>query len=115
MGFLHEGHLSLIRRCRKENDCCILSIFVNPAQFGPKENFGTYPQNNKRDELFAKNEKVDIIFYPSAEEIYPKNYLTFIEVDQLGALLCGRRRPRLITSRPSDIAALLALSISTNK
>lgn len=93
MGALHEGHLSLIRRCRKENDLVILSIFVNPTQFGPAEDFARYPREEKKDKKLAKQEKVDIIFYPSVKTVYPKGYLTYIDVEKLTQPLCGQSRP----------------------
>jgi len=93
MGYLHHGHCSLLRRCRKENDLSVLSIFVNPVQFSPTEDFTKYPRDLKRDEKFAKDEKVDIIFYPSVDEIYPDGYRTFVQVDGLSDKLCGKFRP----------------------
>lgn len=93
MGALHEGHLSLIHRCRKETDLCIMSLFVNPLQFGPHEDFLRYPRSLNKDEMFAKKENVDIIFYPSEKEMYPDCYLTYIHVQRLTAGLCGRFRP----------------------
>ncbi len=93
MGFLHEGHASLIRKSKKDNDLTVVSIFVNPKQFGPNEDFRRYPRDLKRDELLAKKEKVDIIFRPSAEEIYPEGYLTHVEVEELSDVLCGKFRP----------------------
>src|SRR5689334_1020507 len=74
MGALHEGHLSLIRKSKKDNDVTIVSIFVNPIQFGPKEDFKRYPREEKKDKYLLKKEQVDILFYPSVEEMYPKNY-----------------------------------------
>ena len=67
MGVLHEGHLSLLRRSRRENDISVLSIFVNPTQFGPKEDFKKYPRNLRKDKIFANKGKVDILFLPSAD------------------------------------------------
>ena len=93
MGALHEGHAALIRKCRRENDIVILSIFVNPKQFAPHEDFTAYPREEKKDKLLARNENVDIIFYPSAEEMYPDGYLTTIEVGRISDTLCGRSRP----------------------
>ena len=93
MGALHEGHLSLMRQSKKENDITVVSIFVNPKQFGPKEDFARYPREEKKDKLLAQRAKVDIIFYPSVEEIYPQGYLTYVEVEQLTQGLCGRSRP----------------------
>ena len=83
MGALHEGHLSLIRRCRKENDVVVVSIFVNPTQFGPNEDLEAYPRPKKMDVMFAKKEKVDITFYPSNKTMYPTGYLTYINVEKM--------------------------------
>ena len=93
MGALHEGHCSLIRKSRRENDIVIISIFVNPKQFGPKEDFQAYPRPEKKDILLAKNEKVDIIFYPSEKTMYPTGFLTSIHVDAITDRLCGASRP----------------------
>lgn len=93
MGALHEGHLSLIRKSKKENDLTVLSIFVNPAQFGPKEDFKNYPRETGKDILLAKKENVDILFCPSVDEIYPRGYLTYIEVEKISGALCGKYRP----------------------
>ncbi len=93
MGALHKGHLSLIRKSRRENDLTVMSIFVNPKQFGVNEDFSRYPREEKKDKLLAQREKVDIIFYPSAEEIYPHGYLTYVEVEELSNGLCGHARP----------------------
>lgn len=93
MGFLHEGHASLLRTCKKEHDVSILSIFVNPLQFGPKEDLKNYPRDIKKDEKLAKKENVDIIFYPSVDEIYPTGFLTTVEVADLSDRLCGNSRP----------------------
>src|SRR5574342_611970 len=71
MGFLHEGHLTLIKQARQENDIVVLSIFVNPLQFGPKEDFSSYPRDFERDRALAECEQVDFLFYPSVEEMYP--------------------------------------------
>ena len=93
MGALHDGHLSLIKNSRRENDTTIISIFVNPKQFGPKEDFFNYPRPEKKDILLAKKEKIDIIFYPSEKEMYPTSFLTSIQVDQMTKGLCGKSRP----------------------
>ena len=81
MGALHKGHLSLIRKSRRENAITIVSIFVNRKQFGPREDFSSYPRPEINDILLAKKENIDIIFYPSEKEMYPTGYLTSIEVD----------------------------------
>jgi len=93
MGALHEGHLSLIRRARRENDLVVVSIFVNPAQFGPCEDFKKYPRNLKLDAELCKKEAVDIIFNPDAKEIYPEGYRTYVTVEGLSDCLCGKSRP----------------------
>jgi pantoate--beta-alanine ligase len=93
MGYLHEGHLSLIKRARKENDVVVLSIFVNPIQFGPKEDFEKYPRDFMRDEKMAKGAGTDIVFYPSRKDMYPEGYKTYLEVKDLQDNLCGESRP----------------------
>ncbi len=93
MGALHEGHLSLVRQARKDNDVVIVSIFVNPIQFGPREDFARYPRDLEGDSEKLKNESVDILFYPDMKEMYPEGYKTFIEVQGLSYKLCGAFRP----------------------
>ena len=93
MGALHEGHCSLIRLSRRENDITIVSVFVNPKQFGPHEDFDAYPRPEKSDILLAKKEMVDIIFYPSEKEMYPTGFLTSVQVDRISHILCGKSRP----------------------
>lgn len=93
MGYLHEGHLSLIRAARQKAGATVASIFVNPAQFGPAEDFKAYPQNLERDAAMLDREEVDFLFHPSAEEMYPKGQRTYVEVPDLQDKLCGRFRP----------------------
>jgi pantoate--beta-alanine ligase len=93
MGYLHEGHASLARRARKENQVVIMSIFVNPTQFGPNEDFAAYPRDMQRDSVVAEKAGVDIIFNPSAEDIYPKGYKTYVNVEEITKYLCGISRP----------------------
>lgn len=93
MGYLHEGHLSLIREARRENDLVVISIFVNPTQFGPKEDYRKYPRDFKRDEKLAESEGVDVIFYPSVKEMYQDRYRTYVEVTDITERLCGKSRP----------------------
>jgi len=93
MGALHAGHLSLIRRCRKENDFTVVSIFVNPTQFSPREDYRKYPRNLIQDARACQEEGVDIIFFPDAKDMYPKPFRTFVEVEGLSELLCGHFRP----------------------
>ncbi len=93
MGYLHVGHLSLIRQAKNDCDKVIVSIFVNPAQFGPKEDFSRYPKDFRRDMLLLKQIGVDAVFYPAAKQIYPKGYLTHVDVEEITSGLCGMKRP----------------------
>ena len=94
MGHLHEGHLSLIRKGREESDILVVSIFVNPTQFGPGGDFKSYPRDLERDMELAEAEGVDVIFAPSVEEMYPGGYSTFVEVEgYLTSTLEGESRP----------------------
>ncbi|WP_448521665.1 pantoate--beta-alanine ligase [Pseudothermotoga sp.] len=93
MGYLHEGHLSLVRRCREENDVVVVSIFVNPTQFGPNEDYASYPRDLKRDLSMLELENVDYVFVPTVDEMYPTNYSTYVVEESLSKYLCGRSRP----------------------
>ena len=93
MGALHYGHLSLVRAARKSCDFVVVSIFVNPKQFGPREDFRKYPRALSRDERLLQKEKVDLIFYPSVGEMYPKDFSTYVEEMYLSKPLCGLIRP----------------------
>ena len=93
MGFLHEGHLSLVRRCRRENDVTVVSIYVNPAQFGPAEDLKRYPRDPRRDSALLKKEDVDVLYLPDDAEMYPPPYRTWVRVEELESKLCGRSRP----------------------
>ena len=93
MGCLHDGHVSLIKKARKENDIVVLSIFVNPTQFGPKEDYKKYPRNFSRDTAIAKKAGVDIIFVPEVKDIYPKGFSTYVEENNLSHILEGVIRP----------------------
>ena len=93
MGYLHEGHLSLVRAAKKHTDVVIMSIFINPIQFGPKEDFEKYPRDLKHDEEMAREAGVDVIFYPSLKDIYPEGYATYVTVEKLTDNLCGESRP----------------------
>ncbi|MDQ0161564.1 pantoate--beta-alanine ligase [Aeribacillus alveayuensis] len=92
MGFLHEGHLTLIERAKLENDQVVLSIFVNPLQFGPNEDFETYPRDLKRDEKLAAEKGVNLIFAPSVKEMYPHELSVSVHVKKRVNVLCGRKR-----------------------
>ncbi|MFH0771338.1 MAG: pantoate--beta-alanine ligase [Candidatus Omnitrophota bacterium] len=93
MGYLHEGHLSLIKKARRDSDVVVVSIFVNPVQFGPKEDYRKYPRNLKRDAGLCEKEGVDYIFSPSPKSMYPVDYSTFVCVEGLTENLCGKFRP----------------------
>ncbi len=93
MGYLHEGHLSLVREARKRNDLVVVSIFVNPTQFGPKEDLRKYPRDLKRDLELLSKQKVDVVFCPGTGEMYPEGFGTYIEVKGLSDKLCGASRP----------------------
>ncbi|MFH1848492.1 MAG: pantoate--beta-alanine ligase [Candidatus Omnitrophota bacterium] len=93
MGYLHDGHMSLVKRSKRENDITVVSIFVNPAQFGPKEDLNKYPRDFKRDEKLLRRLGVDVLFYPSAREMYPQPYYTYVDVGGLTTGLCGASRP----------------------
>jgi pantoate--beta-alanine ligase len=93
MGYFHEGHLSLMRAARPENDVVVVSLFVNPAQFGPDEDLERYPQDMNRDVELALGADVDILFVPESKEIYPEGFCTAINVQGLSERLCGERRP----------------------
>lgn len=109
MGDLHEGHISLIRKCRKQHDVVVLSIFVNPTQFGPKEDFLAYPRNENNDILLAEKENVDIIFYPSVEEMYPQGFKTFVIAEGFDNVLCARKRRGHFKGVTTVVAKLLSI------
>ena len=93
MGFFHEGHLSLMREGRKRGDLLIISLFVNPTQFGPKEDFKNYPRDFERDRKMAEGVGVDILFAPEASDMYPPDHQTIVRVEKVTQNLCGRSRP----------------------
>lgn len=93
MGYLHQGHISLVAQCLEDNDVTVVSIFVNPAQFGPNMDLDRYPRNLDRDCQILTQAGVDYLFYPSITEIYPDGYATWIEVEKLTKFLDGASRP----------------------
>ncbi len=93
MGYLHEGHLSLVRQAKKKNKIVVVSIFVNPLQFGPGEDLGRYPRNLKRDLKMLEAEKVDFVFVPLDRKFYSPDFQTTVSVARLSRPLCGRTRP----------------------
>ncbi len=92
MGYFHEGHLSLMREARKTADHVVVSIYVNPTQFGPKEDFSKYPRDFERDARMAESVGVDVIFFPANTEMYPSAYQTYVDVEQVTKNLCGLSR-----------------------
>lgn len=92
MGYLHEGHLSLVRCAKRENDVVVVSIFVNPTQFGPSEDYKDYPRDTERDIALLEREKVDAVFMPDVDEMYPDESLTQVHVNKLTEHLCGAKR-----------------------
>ncbi|MGZ3593710.1 MAG: pantoate--beta-alanine ligase [Syntrophales bacterium] len=94
MGYFHDGHLSLMREGRQRADCLAISIYVNPTQFGPSEDFEKYPRDFDRDKGLAGDVGVDVIFYPENKEMYPEHYQTYVNVENVTENLCGMSRPR---------------------
>ncbi len=92
MGYFHEGHLELMRRARVECDLVVVTLFVNPTQFAPGEDFEDYPRDFERDCAMAESVGVDCVFNPSAEEMYPEGFSTFVEVERLSDVMCGSSR-----------------------
>ena len=93
MGYLHAGHGSLIERARRENDKVVVSIFVNPIQFGPNEDFERYPRDRERDREITEKAGADLVFAPSVEEMFPSPNKAFVDISELGEYLCGAKRP----------------------
>ena len=93
MGYLHEGHISLMDAARKGNDKVVVSIFVNPMQFGPTEDLATYPRDLDHDAALCESAGVDLIFHPEAEEMYEKDFCSFVDMTGLTEGLCGKTRP----------------------
>jgi len=93
MGYLHDGHLSLMEEGKKLGDCLVISIYVNPTQFGPEEDLEKYPRDIEKDRKLSKDVGVDVIFYPPDSEMYPEHYQTFVDVEKVTKNLCGLSRP----------------------
>lgn len=107
MGYLHEGHMSLIRRARADNGVVIVSIFVNPTQFGPGEDLERYPRDLARDSQLCSEAGADVIFAPEAAEMYPEGFQTYVEVCQVSQSLCGASRPGHFRGVATVVAKLL--------
>lgn len=109
MGALHAGHQSLIQQARKEADCLVVSIFVNPLQFGPKEDYTRYPRTPEADLDFCRKLEVDLIFEPEVEEMYPTPSLTSVEVTRITDHLCGPFRPGHFSGVATVVAKLFQI------
>ncbi|MCX5694502.1 MAG: pantoate--beta-alanine ligase [Candidatus Omnitrophica bacterium] len=107
MGALHQGHSSLITQAKKENDLVVVSIFVNPVQFGPREDLNSYPRPLKNDLWLCRKHKVDIVFLPESKNMYPEGFTTFVSVEKLSNLLCGATRPGHFRGVTTVVAKLL--------
>ncbi len=107
MGYLHKGHLSLIEYARSNSDVVITTIFVNPKQFGVNEDYKRYPRNFKHDKELAKNSGTDILFYPQEEEMYPKDFSTYVEVEGISNILEGEFRPNHFRGVTTVVTKLL--------
>lgn len=114
MGALHEGHASLIRKSVKSNDVTVVSIFVNPIQFGPKEDFSKYPRPVIKDKNICKKNKVDFLFLPSADILYGQNYSTYVEVEQYSDFMCGASRPGHFKGVTTVVSKLLNIIMPDN-
>jgi len=109
MGALHDGHLSLVRAAKSQCDVVVVSIFVNPLQFGPNEDLAKYPRTFERDCELLEREGIDFLFAPSTEEMYPANAVTYVTVEGLSDKLCGRSRPGHFRGVTTVVAKLFAI------
>lgn len=110
MGYLHEGHVSLIKLAREKNDVVITTLFVNPTQFGPDEDFERYPRNFERDREVADQAGTDVLFSPESNEMYPAGYATFVEVEGVSSILEGKFRPTHFRGVTTVVAKLLSIT-----
>jgi len=106
MGAFHEGHLSLMRKAQKECDVVVVSLFVNPIQFGPKEDLERYPRDLQKDKSLARQEQVDILFLPHARKLFSAHFQTFVSAERLSKPLCGASRPRHFRGVATIVAKL---------
>ena len=110
MGFLHEGHMALVHRARTENGTLAASIFINPAQFGPHEDYSTYPRDMDADLSRLENARVDLVFAPPVEEMYPDSYDTYVDVGHLADRLEGKARPGHFRGVATAVCKLLTIT-----
>jgi pantoate--beta-alanine ligase len=106
MGYLHEGHLALVKQARRENPAVIVSIYVNPTQFGPKEDFGAYPRDLDRDLELLRKEGTDIVFVPLDDEMYPREFSSWVDVEKVTERLEGASRPEHFRGVATVVAKL---------
>lgn len=111
MGYYHQGHLDLMRWARENSQVLVVSLFVNPTQFGPDEDYESYPRDPKRDRELAEAEGVDVLFVPKPENIYAPNHATWVNVPDLSEYLCGRSRPHHFQGVCTIVTKLLNLSL----
>lgn len=111
MGFLHEGHLTLLKKCRSHCDVLILTLFINPAQFGPKEDLSRYPSDIPGDLAKARACGVDFVFMPKAGDMYPAGFETYVEVGEMTQTLCGASRPGHFKGVTTIVAKLFHLTL----
>ena len=107
MGFLHEGHLALVDEAKTRGDRVVVSIFVNPTQFGPSEDFAAYPRDFERDRALLEKKLVDVVFHPRVDDMYPEGSQTYVEVEPLSRLLCGATRSGHFRGVATVVAKLL--------
>lgn len=113
MGFLHEGHISLIKQARNNNDIVVLSIFVNPLQFGPNEDYDKYPRDFDRDQMLAKEAGVDVLFYPTVVEMYGATKTVAVHVEDRTDVLCGKSRPGHFDGVATVLTKLINITMPT--
>jgi len=109
MGYLHEGHLSLIKNSKEKSDITVVSIFVNPIQFAPNEDLKKYPRDIERDKRLLKKYGVDYLFFPNEDDIYPKNFQTYVEVKNISKILEGEFRPTHFSGVTTIVSILFNL------
>jgi pantoate--beta-alanine ligase len=110
MGYLHKGHISLIEAAKKKSDKVIVSIFVNPAQFGPNEDLNRYPRDFERDAAICRENNVDVLFHPHATQIYTNDHQTYVITEKLDSIMCGQSRPNHFRGVTTIVAKLFNLT-----